>query len=248
MQKSNLQKIITQIKSYIVSQIPEKQLISLYLVGRILTKDKSPESDIDLFGIVSDDFDLKQESQINNYFEKNPKFTGKKECRFRALYLSDFEGRTKGKSTIIQDVKTIRLYLKLFRHSKFKLLSGKKINFSNFPLKDISDRDELKIDLDILKSSIAYYKKHNYKEKQPYPNMYNTAKWVLHITKLEACLAKKCKYQIYFYKLKNLFPRGHIFHDAMAVRNSNKPFSIKEKKEFIKKSEVYTNLIEKRSL
>lgn len=42
---------IGEAKKIITSNIPKNQLLSIYIGGRILTKDKAPSSDIDLYTI-----------------------------------------------------------------------------------------------------------------------------------------------------------------------------------------------------
>ena len=240
------EKVVNKVKGYILSVIPKEELISLYLAGRILTRDRSPTSDIDVFGIVTDSFNVRLEGVINDFFKKNPEFTGNKECRFRAIFLSDLEGRTVGKSTIISSVRDVKLFLKLFRHSNYRLLYGKRINFSTFKIKDLEDVEELKLDLELLKKNIEFFKRNNYREEKPYHTIPNTVKLVLHIARLEGAITGRCKYEPYFYKLKRVFKRdkNHIFHTALKIRMEGKELPVEEKKEFIMKVEEYIKDIE----
>jgi|TARA_B100002003_G_scaffold217286_1_gene217386 hypothetical protein len=238
-------KVVKDIKDHIVSQIPKEKLISLYLGGRILTKDRSPNSDIDFFGIVSDDFDLNSENSLNNFFDKNKKLTGERECRFRAIYISDFQNKTNGKSNIIKNKVDIKLFIKLFRYNKYKLLYGKKINFSKFNIRELSDKEELKLDICFIKSNIDYFKKNKYKEKRPYLNIENTAKWVLHLARLESIINGKSKYEPNFYKIRRklIKDKEHIFHIAWDIRKNDLKLSLRERKDFIAKVENYLEKI-----
>jgi predicted nucleotidyltransferase len=74
MDNKKLKKIIEDIKEVTVKELKDKGLISLYLSGTILTKDRVKLSDIDLFGIVGPEFDIiKEENKINSEFEKRRK-------------------------------------------------------------------------------------------------------------------------------------------------------------------------------
>ena len=59
MDNKQLLNIINQLSKLTVNRLKDKGLISLYLAGTILSKDRTKHSDIDLFGIV-DHFNFKE--------------------------------------------------------------------------------------------------------------------------------------------------------------------------------------------
>lgn len=242
--------VVAKIRDFIVLQVPKSQLISLYLAGRFLSEDATSKSDIDMFAIVSDEFDTRTEEVTNGYVKNHPDLTAGRRFGFRAFYISDFEGRTRNRSSILKKGEPAGLYIKLFRHSNYKLLVGKDLDFSIFPIDNIADVDELKLDIGMIRSNIEYFKKNNYGEKDPYPNMYNTAKLVLHVAKLEASLTNRCKYEPNFHKLESVFrdDREHIFHEALSIRKNSQSMSLDEKKRFVRQAAGYLDNIERRFL
>ncbi|MBI2575996.1 hypothetical protein HYV84_02190 [Candidatus Woesearchaeota archaeon] len=111
-------------------------LITVYLAGTILTPERKPESDIDLFCIVSSDFDFGKEDRINAYFiEHKNDLCGGKDTKFHGIPISELEGG-KAKSRITAESPSVnwkeekqKAGLQHIKSSEF--LSGYWLN--NFP-------------------------------------------------------------------------------------------------------------------
>ena len=218
--KQKFEKVIKNMSSFIIKKIPQGQLISLYLGGRILTQDHAPTSDIDLFGIVTDEFSLKTEESLNLYFKTHPEGCGGREGVFHAFYLSDFEGRTKGKSPACPSKIAIRKWVKFFKH--YPLIWGKKIDFSKFSWKEITPLEELEIQMNFVKKGITYAKRHHFTwPKQEKFRFQAFVKNILHCAHLEAVLAKGYAYDPSFAKLAAFLEseQDHIVHAAVYLRS-----------------------------
>jgi hypothetical protein len=94
MREDELRGFVRNACEYVVSMLGHRGLVSLYLAGTILTSDRTPHSDIDLFGIVTQDFDiLAEEDRINAAFEAHDNgLCGGIPTRFRAVGLDELAG------------------------------------------------------------------------------------------------------------------------------------------------------------
>lgn len=69
-----IKKIIRRITAFLVEELKEEGLISLYLAGSILSqKERTSRSDIDFFGIVNEKFDFGLEEKVNRKLKKGRK-------------------------------------------------------------------------------------------------------------------------------------------------------------------------------
>ncbi len=219
-----------------ILKVSRTGILSIYLAGHPHPKDVTNRSDVDLFIIVDKSFPLSGEKSIKTHLASLgfPKRIG-----VRIFNISDFQCRVQGK-IVFDDV---RLYIKLFRLNKFKLLYGTRFDFSRFPLQSISNIDELRMDIGVLKESVTHYLQSDYKEMDPYPNMYNTAKWVLHVAQLERVFEGKM-YIYEYYLLPDAFPKEHIVQIAHKIRHSKTKMSLAEKKMFVEQVQRYIKFIE----
>ena len=72
----------------------------------------------------------------------------------------------------------------------------------------------------------------------------------MHISRIEAVLLGKWKYDLHFYKLEKVLKNetNHIFHDALKIRTEGKMLNIQEKRAFVLKAEKYIQDIKKQFL
>ncbi len=224
-----------------IELLPTEYVIAMYDTGRFLTRDFCEASDIDVFCFVIDRMPERVEYDIYNYFKEHPHITKGRRCALRLFYVSDFE-KNKRKSPISRNKTETGLYIKLMRKVKYRLIYGKEIDFNKFPIKDISPKEELKLDLGFLQGNIDNFKKNNYQDSKPYANIPNTVKMLMHVCKMEHVL-KGGEYEHWFYRSRKNFPSDHIFHKAYEIRMKNKQLDLNERKELIKEIERYIKQI-----
>ncbi|MBU0456698.1 MAG: hypothetical protein ABH824_03275 [Nanoarchaeota archaeon] len=233
-----IKKIIKEIKKLTVKELRDKGLVSLYLAGTILTKDRTPQSDIDLFGIVTSEFDIiKEENNVNAIFKKKQRsLCGGFETRFRALGVDELEGG-KPRGSIAKYI-GISAAVKQWRF--YKKLWGKRIDFSKFKIEHNLE-DEARNCIGFLEAFIKDLKKG--KELYPRPNF---IKRVLHLSRIEAEKYHNFKFHPSFKKLAQylLAERKHIIHEAMELRY--KRVSKRDIEKFVKEVETYIKDIKER--
>lgn len=243
-------KVVKDMQNYILSHVPRDQLISLYLAGRILTPDRAPTSDIEIFGFVGDSFDMDTEKKINTFFEENPKFCGGREGVFHAFFMSDFEGRTNGKNKICSSEHSVKLWIKLFKH--YPHLWGKRINFRELPLIELDHFNELKEDIKFVEMGLKVAKENDYTWPPGKFRFQAFVKNVYHCARMEAVILKGYKYDIHFYKLIRFLKReeDHIAHKCEYFRRLGEeaegPNYKKERKAFVLEAEKYIRHLRER--
>ena len=87
-----IDKAVSNIKNFLVKELTDKGMISLILVGTIISKkERNKNSDIDFFAIAQDDFNFQLEAEINKKLDtlKNDICLGF-ECRIRCFDLDFF--------------------------------------------------------------------------------------------------------------------------------------------------------------
>lgn len=234
-----IKKIIKDLTKYTVSKFKDKGMVSLYLAGTILTKDRTPYSDIDLFGFVGSDFDIiKEENIINAEFEAAKKeLCGGFEVRFRAIGLDELEGGGP-RGTI---AKHVGLDVAINYFPFYKRLWGKRLNFKKFPIKPLALREMAKRQIQWIENYINEFRKG--KEIVPRSGL---GKFILALARTEAQKDYGFKFDPSYLKLtKHLKKeRNHIAHKAMAFRY--KPPTKEETLEFCNEIEVYIKHIKKR--
>ena len=207
-----LDKILDFSSDYINNYL-RNELISLYIGGSILDKeDRLENSDVDLFGIVNEDFDFKHEDKINDYFKefKNSVYYGF-EIKFRALPISSLkEGEKKGV------IKYFNLELFLKKLSYFKHLGGKKFNFEKEFLKKPVDYKSIALDLiKKIRKSIKDISEGN--EQFPINDF---PKHVMELIRVELVIYKGIEFNQGYKKLTFLLKKekDHIIHKAFYLR------------------------------
>jgi hypothetical protein len=250
-ERKEIERLIDEAKHIIINNISSKELLSIYIGGRILTKDISPTSDIDLYTIVSDDYNLLNDNVIN---EKLKSLNTKRKCEIKSFFLSDLEGRTKGKTKLFGDWdKWFKIHLKSFRNKDRKLIFGETFDFNKFPIESLSEHEELKEEINGVLKAIDNIKKDNYTDKITSfgtTNFQYLIKQVLHVARMETIISKKIKYESSFHKIEKKLKkeRGHIFHEAQNIRKKNLIYNKEDKIRFIKQVNEYINDVKLRLL
>ncbi|MBT3578008.1 hypothetical protein HOA55_01550 [archaeon] len=228
--KEELKKTIGRLKDIIINKFENKGLISLYLSGTILTRDRVKESDIDFFGFVDKKFNIKKEEEkINKFFDKNrKKLSGRIECRFRAIGTDEFSGRVKrGNLSRYMGVRGLAVTFPFW-----KFIWGKRINYTNY-VKPYTLSYRKKNAIGRIKFMIAEIKKgHNH-------FIQNFSKEILRLSGIENEIINKENYEHYYSKIEGKFKRNknHISHEAMRLRK--KRVSRKEIIMFFSRVEEY---------
>jgi hypothetical protein len=207
-----IKKLVGNIVDFTINELKDKGLISLYVAGTILTKDRTPQSDIDLFGITTDDFNFNDENKLNKIFEErvNSLCEGK-ETRFRAFPLCVLEeGKRVGVSKYLHPKRILR------RFPFFTYVYGRKFDFKkDFPLKTMGIKEEALFLIKGLKQNIKDLR--TGKEIFPYTNF---PKHVVELIRVEAEKDYGFKYDPSYAKLtKHLRnEEDHIIHRVMGFR------------------------------
>lgn len=208
-----IKKIVYRVANFVINDLKDKGLVSLYIAGTILSKEeRTPKSDIDLFGLVSSDFKFKSETEINAKLEKlRSSICGGYEARFRGVLISAFEG---GKQEGI--VKFMRPERLIQRFMFFKHFWGKKFNFmKDFSVKPMELKDEASYLMGFLTNSIKSLRA----GKETFPSQ-DFPKHVFELVRVEAQLFHNFKYHPARKKLVRHLAseNNHIVHRAMALR------------------------------
>lgn len=211
--KKEIEKIIKKLVKVVVKKFKKKGLVSLYLAGTILTKDRNKYSDIDFFGIVPKDFDIYQEElKINKILEKKQDTLCEGiETRFRGIGLDELNG-----GELRGVVKYLGFHRFLRQLPRYKLLWGEDIDFSKFPPNPKGLKREYK---DLIKNTSKFMK--DFKEnKSTYP-IQNFPKVILHLAREEAILNYGYQFDPSYSKIIQHFAKkkNHIVHKAMRLRN-----------------------------
>jgi hypothetical protein len=204
-----VEKIIDKISKVLKEKLEPKGLVSLYLSGTILTKDRTKMSDIDFFGFVEKRFDIKKEEEkINKFLDKNrKKLCGSFECRFRAIGLNEISGKIKrGNMSNYMGVRSLSIHFKFW-----KLMWGKKINFS---IKPYSLNHRKKLTIKKLKFMIKEI------ENGKGYFMQGISKEIIRLAEIESEIKQKKKYTYFYTETQKRFKdKNHIVHEAMRLRN-----------------------------
>lgn len=238
-----IKKTINQIAQFLIKEIGG-DLITIHLAGTILTAERKPSSDIDLFCIVSSDFNFDKEDQINAYFmaHKND-LCGGRETRFHGIPMSELEGG-KPKSRITARPVfglSIRVLVKQFPY--YKLIWGRKLDFSKFPTYGIPLAQELEYWLKFAEMNVKKVKSGKF--DRPFEDF---IKMILRLSNVDAQLNYGYNFDPSFRKLAKYLEKeeNHIVHLCLKYRSKVKPLTQKEKDHFLAKAESYVrDLIKK---
>ncbi len=216
--KSRQQKLIEATVEYaanfVVNELKEKGLVSLYIAGSILTKDRTPLSDIDLLGIVDDDFDTDLEININKELklQKNNLLNGVN-ARFKAIPVEAFNSAEK---IVSLDFFSPHIFLKNLPN--FTLYWGFDFNpEKDFSVKPLNFHDEALYLINQIINGIVDLR--GGREKF---NYWDFPKFVMNLVFLEAQHDYNYKKEFSYKKLARHLKRkkAHIVHEALRLRNT----------------------------
>jgi hypothetical protein len=213
--------IVNELSEVIQDKFSKKGLVSLYLAGTFLTKDRLPSSDIDFFGFVDKSFDIKkEEAEINNFFDKNKKkVCSGIECRFRAIGLDEFSGRVKrGNMTNYIGIRGFGLVFPFW-----KKLWGQKIDFTKVRPYSLINRKRKAIGRVLF--VIGQVEKGNDFFIRGFP------KEILRLAEIESEIVDGMDYEYSYLRIVKRFSgdKEHVVHEAMRFRKKGI-----SKKEFLK--------------
>jgi hypothetical protein len=238
-ENKKIRKAIANIKAYLVRELKDKGLISLYLAGTILSKEERvKDSDIDFFSIVEPGFDFIVEKTINEHLLKHREdICLGFECRFRAFTISSLKGQGDNQG-VISIIRAERL---VQRFPFFNQLWGKKIDFKKDFAKPMKLKDEAEFLIKQLRKNMDDVRRK--KEKFPVDDF---PKFVIELVRVEAQAYHGFKYHPARRKLQNHLreQKEHIIHKAMRLREN--PFTRQELLSFFDEVDNYILYLENR--
>ena len=248
-EERQIRKAISNIKSFLISELKNKGMVSLLLVGTIVSKkERNKTSDIDFFAIVEDDFDFGLEEVINKKLDDSMQdLCLGFEARVRCFHI-DFLKGGKTKTRAQEFVPAARLVQRL---PFYKVVWGKKFNYAEEFVKPMNLEDEARLLIKQATDSIYGIRQDKY-----WTSLHNFYKLVVELVRVEAQLYKGFKFHPDRHKLVNFLKREeqHILHKAMKLRNE---FENKSKEEIKKDTldlcdevesyiEVFNSLLDKK--
>jgi|TARA_B100001964_G_C14236446_1_gene602688 hypothetical protein len=224
-----VQKIVNDISKALIDKLGTSGLVSLYLSGTILTKDRVHNSDIDFFGFVKKSFDIeKEEDEINGFLDRNrKKLCGGFECRFRAIGLDEINGKKRGRISRFFGMGSISLTFPFW-----KLVFGRDVKFDK-RVKPYSLRfrkrkaiGKLNFMIGKVRGGEDYFLRHLSKE-------------IIRLAGIESEMVQNKKYEYSYVDIEKRFfkDKNHIVHEAMRFRR--KKFKKKDMLNFIPEIEAY---------
>ena len=204
------EKYIQKAYEQAVDMFKDIGLKALFYAGN---EDTTPYSDIDLFGIVSPDFDIEENEQMINthYDERRDSDYGGLEVRFRGIGEDELNGaEPKGVLSKYVDLRGL-----IPQFDFYKLLWGEKPDFSKYSLKPLTYSEEV----EIYSQKIINFLDNLKNGKHIYP-IQNFPKEVLRLARVEAEKEHGMKYDPSYKKLVEhlAHKKDHIAHKAMSLR------------------------------
>lgn len=220
--------IIERCRKIIIVPNTRECIHALYIGGSIKPQDRIKKSDIDIIGIVNEDFPDDLEAKINKELKESLKEI---KCKLRVIYLSELQG---GKQkSFISKLLPIRLFIR--RIPSFPLIWGKPLKIED-TIGPYTFKEEIEIQIKLIKKYIINTKSD---EKQiPFEWI---PKAVLYLAALELVVVKKTEYSTSFSEIQNQLndDKDHIVHDSIKIRKKNYDISEIEKEKYIIKAIRY---------
>ncbi|NQT60969.1 MAG: hypothetical protein HQ557_18530 [Bacteroidetes bacterium] len=220
--------IVEKCKQIIITPETISCIQALYIGGSIKPKDRTPNSDIDIIGIVENSFPEDLEADINKLLKKSIE---EMKCKLRVLYLSELKG---GKQRgFISTLLPIRLFIR--RIPSFPLIWGIPLNI-NETIGAYTLKEEIKVQSLLIKKYIKNI--HSNDKKIPFEWI---PKAVLYLSALELVLVRGIEYSTSFFEIQYCWndDRYHIAHDSMDIRGKGYDISLHDKSVYIAKAESY---------
>ena len=214
-EKKKIVGLVIKATATAVKSLKDKGLVSAYIGGTILTEDCLKHSDINIFGLVTEKFNLDTAQSLNDLFRKEryKQFDGR-EVKFWAIPISAVEG---GKQFgIIKLLKPERFIRKI---PFFKHVWGRKYDFQKeFRLKQMPLKEEALFLIGRIKDDMRDLRKD--RETFHYTEF---PKLVMELVRVEAEKEKGFKFDPSYTALSKHMEKEehHIIHKAMHLRKIN---------------------------
>jgi hypothetical protein len=226
-----LSELIEKSKSIITNYDTTNSIKSLYIDGSIKPEDRTKNSDIDVIGIVDDDFPGNREAEINRDLKES---IPEMKCKLRVLYLSELHGgKTK---SFISSLLPVQLFLR--RIPLFPLIWGDPLNIDE-TIGPYTYDEEIRVQISLILRYIT-----NQNSIKPIPFEW-IPKAVVYLSAIESALFNEEAYSTSFseiqYQWKN--DREHIVHDCIKIRNFSYALGKVKKDEFINKVYEYLKML-----
>ncbi|MFH7882653.1 MAG: hypothetical protein QW140_02970 [Candidatus Aenigmatarchaeota archaeon] len=226
----NIEKLVGKVTKLVVEFLGE-DLICLYWVGSSLYGSMKKRSDIDVFGIVKEDFDFIKEDKVNNYLKKNFEKKYKIEARFRGITISELEGgEQKGRLT-----KWIPISILIKSLSRGKVLYGK-YDWKKCKVKPVPLKQEGWHYIGLIEYFIPLYRK-NYREAESQFKFKDFIKLAYWLANVELQL-EGYEYTPNFKEIEKRVKRNHIVHLIASMREKDK-ITKWDKEKILNKLEEY---------
>jgi hypothetical protein len=223
----SLNEKLDELKKIVVDDIGD-DLISLYAVGSILNpQDMTSRSDIDLWGIVKDDFDFKKEDELLEHLRQTYNKKYNIEGRFRAITHSElYGGSQKG---LMTKYTPITLLFRNLLHGH--LIYGQELDLSKSPVKIMDPEEEAKFQIESLEQ-ILFFRKIWYFRK--------LLKLTNYLAKVEGKKKHGYEWEPGYEKILDVFSydKTHIIHLAEGLRKKENITEI-DMENFTKRLEDY---------
>lgn len=213
-----IKKIVNNVVQFTVTNLKNKGLISLYVSGSILTEDRNQKSDIDLFGIVEQNFDFNNEEELNKLFiEKQEELCKGIETRFHGVTITALQGGDIGRSVVGKKNFGVKTLIK--RIPFYTQVWGKKFDFKkDFSITPFKLKDDALRQIEITKDAITDFLKDKKTKK-----FEKLLKNIINLVAIEAEKEKGFSYDPSYSKLTRHLKKEdtHIIHKAMKLRNND---------------------------
>ncbi|MGD9161674.1 MAG: hypothetical protein PVG39_24905 [Desulfobacteraceae bacterium] len=204
-------KAVEKVTQIAVAQLVKKGLTGLYLGGSALSPDFLPWSDIDLYGIVEDIFDLDTEQAMTQKLRDAADNVTKIPLSFHGIAMSELNGGPQ-KGTITS---RIPLSVLIRRLPFFPLLWGLKVDFGNLPVKPCGPRGEAMYMIPRIRRDIKWIRDGKFIPRE-------LPKQAMHLARIEAEAEHMAGYLFRFNDVLTHFADtpDHIVHSAIALRKT----------------------------
>lgn len=233
----NIKKLVREVAQLVVEFLGE-DLICLYWVGSSLYGSMKKRSDIDVFGIVKDDFDFTKEDEVNEYLKENFEKKHKIEARFRGITISELEGgEQKGRLT-----KWVPISILIKSLSRGKIIYGK-YDWNKCKVKPMPLKQEGWHYIGLIEHFIPLYRKDYAKTESQFKfkDFIKLAYWLANVElQLEGY-----EYTPNFKEIEKRLKGSHIVHLIASIREKDK-ITKKDREEILNKLEEYAEKMKRK--
>lgn len=237
--------LVKKAVNVVFDNAPKGSVVSIYSISKLLTRDAVKSSALALVAVVDDRFPSSAETKIDAIFASHPELSEDRFCRFGVIYLSDFEGITAGRSHLCKDLTDVQLFVKYFRKGKYSKVYGRKIDFSDFEVDSLPDKEELRLLIAQTNFILDSFSNNGYIEQEPYRTAFGLSRLVIELTKLEMLITGVFHYEPDYFELEEAIEKERVdlFHIAMDIRRKNSHISPKGMSKYVRLVRHYLKYI-----